>query len=50
MKIKEMFEYIFNSGSLSFDVILANNKPDIVVYSEDIEIPLNMVGLGVKKS
>ncbi|WP_244409424.1 AAA family ATPase [Methanocaldococcus jannaschii] len=49
MKIKEMFEYIFNSGSLSFDVILANNKPDIVVYSEDIEIPLNMVGLGVKK-
>jgi hypothetical protein len=49
MKIKEMFEYIFNSENLSFDVILTNNRPDIVVYSEDIEIPLNMVGLGIKK-
>ncbi|ACX72509.1 conserved hypothetical protein [Methanocaldococcus vulcanius M7] len=49
LKIKEMFEFMFNGGKLSFDVILDDNKPDIVIYSEEIEVPLNMAGLGVKK-
>uniref|UniRef100_UPI000693EF52 AAA family ATPase n=1 Tax=Methanocaldococcus bathoardescens TaxID=1301915 RepID=UPI000693EF52 len=49
IKIKKMFEYIFRDENLSFDSILINNRPDIAVYSKDFEIPISMVGLGVKK-
>ena len=49
LKIKETFEYLFNGENLSFDVVLVNNSPEVMIYSNNMEIPLNIVGLGIKK-
>ncbi|ACV25281.1 AAA family ATPase [Methanocaldococcus fervens] len=49
MEIKAMFEYIFEDENLTFDVILVENRPEITVYSGEFEIPIDMVGLSIKK-